>query len=238
MASETPKTNTFRKKNEPKPSPKAAWKPGFSLSFAKDQRIPLTLGIIFLSFSIFLFFAFVSYIFSGKADQSLVASEIDQSLRTTATEARNWLGLFGAKLSDILIRRWFGLAAFFLPPYLFLLGFKLTFKKSLMSLSRFSSFALFFVFWLGLTIGYLVQLADGFTSFGYLSGGFGYELGLLAQEFLGWGSFILILGSLIIFLVFYFDISQLNWSFKSEPAAKPDRHWLAETKEKTGGRTG
>lgn len=220
MASETPKTNTFRKKNEPKPSPKAAWKPGFSLSFAKDQRIPLTLGIIFLSFSVFLFFAFVSYIFSGKADQSLVASEIDQSLRTTATEARNWLGLFGAKLSDILIRRWFGLAAFFLPPYLFLLGFKLTFKKSLMSLSRFSSFALFFVFWLGLTIGYLVQLADGFTSFGYLSGGFGYELGLLAQEFLGWGSFILILGSLIIFLVFYFDISQLNRSFKSEPAAK------------------
>lgn len=220
MASETPKTNTFRKKNEPKPSPKAAWKPGFSLSFAKDQRIPLTLGIIFLSFSIFLFFAFVSYIFSGKADQSLVVSEIDQSLRTTATEARNWLGLFGAKLSDILIRRWFGLAAFFLPPYLFLLGFKLTFKKSLMSLSRFSSFALFFVFWLGLTIGYLVQLADGFTSFGYLSGGFGYELGLLAQDFLGWGSFILILGSLIIFLVFYFDISQLNWSFKSEPTAK------------------
>ncbi|WP_040481081.1 FtsK/SpoIIIE family DNA translocase [Mariniradius saccharolyticus] len=229
MASETPKTNTFRKKNEPKPSPKAAWKPGFSLSFAKDQRIPLTLGIIFLSFSIFLFFAFVSYIFSGKADQSLVASEIDQSLRTTATEARNWLGLFGAKLSDILIRRWFGLAAFFLPPYLFLLGFKLTFKKSLMSLSRFSSFALFFVFWLGLTIGYLVQLADGFTSFGYLSGGFGYELGLLAQEFLGWGSFILILGSLIIFLVFYFDISQLNWSFKSDSSSKP---LAGETKEK------
>jgi DNA segregation ATPase FtsK/SpoIIIE, S-DNA-T family len=221
MASETPKTNTFRKKNEPKPSPKAAWKPGFSMSFAKDQRIPLTLGIIFLSFAIFLFFAFVSYIFSGKADQSLVASEIDQSLRTTATEARNWLGLFGAKLSDILIRKWFGLAAFFLPPYLFLLGFKLTFKKSLMSLSRYSSFALFFVFWLGLSIGYLVQLADGFTSFGYLSGGFGYELGLLAQEFLGWGSFILILGSLIIFLVFYFDISQLNWSFKSEPTAEP-----------------
>ncbi|EMS31825.1 Cell division protein FtsK [Mariniradius saccharolyticus AK6] len=187
------------------------------------------MGIIFLSFSIFLFFAFVSYIFSGKADQSLVASEIDQSLRTTATEARNWLGLFGAKLSDILIRRWFGLAAFFLPPYLFLLGFKLTFKKSLMSLSRFSSFALFFVFWLGLTIGYLVQLADGFTSFGYLSGGFGYELGLLAQEFLGWGSFILILGSLIIFLVFYFDISQLNWSFKSDSSSKP---LAGETKEK------
>lgn len=220
MASETPKTNTFRKKNEPKPSPKAAWKPGFSMAFTKDQRIPLTLGIIFLSFSIFLFFAFVSYIFSGKADQSLVASEIDQSLRNTATEARNWLGLFGAKLSDILIRRWFGLAAFFLPPYLFLLGFKLTFKNSLMSLSRFSSFALFFVFWLGLSIGYLVQLADGFTAFGYLSGGFGYELGLLAQEFLGWGSLILILGSLIIFLVFYFDISQLNWSFKPDPAVK------------------
>ena len=224
MAAETPKTNTFRKKNEPKQSPKSGWKPGFSLAFAKDQRIPLTLGILVLTFSIFLFFAFLSYLFSGKADQSLVASEVDQSIRSTATEARNWLGLFGAKLSDIFIRKWFGLAAFLLPPYLFLLGFKLAFKKSLLSLSRYSSFALFFVFWLGLTTGYLVQLADGFSSFGYLSGGFGYELGLMAQEFLGWGSLLLVLGSLIIFTVFYFDIRQLNWSFKSG----------AVSKEKTG----
>jgi len=169
------------------------------------------LGIIFILAAIFLLFAFFSYLFSGKADQSLVASELEQGIRSTAAETRNWLGLFGAQMSDLFIRRWFGLAAFLLPPYLFLLGFKLAFKKSLISLSRYSAFALFFVFWIGLVTGYLVQMADGFNTLGFLSGGFGYELGLLSNEFLGWGSILLIVGSLLIFLVFFFNINQFNW---------------------------
>jgi DNA segregation ATPase FtsK/SpoIIIE, S-DNA-T family len=215
MASETPRTNTFRKKSDPKSKSKAAKPSRFSLDFVKDKRIPLTVGIIFILVGFFLLFAFFSYLFSGKADQSLVASDLDQGLRSTADETRNWLGLFGAKMSDLFIRRWFGVAAFLLPPYLFLLGFKLVFKKSLISLSRYSAFALFFVFWLGLVTGYLVQLADGFNTIGYLSGGFGYELGLLSNQFLGWGTILLIIGSLLIFLIFFFNISQFNWSLRS-----------------------
>ncbi|WP_194976104.1 FtsK/SpoIIIE family DNA translocase [Aquiflexum lacus] len=212
MASETPRTNTFRKKSDPKTKAKEKRPSSFSMDFVKDKRIPLTLGIVFILASIFLLFAFFSYLFSGKADQSLVASELEQGIRSTAAETRNWLGLFGAQMSDLFIRRWFGLAAFLLPPYLFLLGFKLAFKKSLISLSRYSAFALFFVFWIGLVTGYLVQMADGFNTLGFLSGGFGYELGLLSNEFLGWGSILLIVGSLLIFLVFYFNIHQFNWS--------------------------
>jgi DNA segregation ATPase FtsK/SpoIIIE, S-DNA-T family len=211
MASETPRTNTFRKKTDPKTKSKEKNPSRFSMDFVKDKRIPLTLGIIFILVAIFLLFAFFSYLFSGKADQSLVASELEQGIRSTAAETRNWLGLFGAQMSDLFIRRWFGLAAFLLPPYLFLLGFKLTFKKSLISLSRYSAFALFFVFWIGLVTGYLVQMADGFNTLGFLSGGFGYELGLLSNEFLGWGSILLIVGSLLIFLVFFFNINQFNW---------------------------
>jgi DNA segregation ATPase FtsK/SpoIIIE, S-DNA-T family len=211
MASDTPKTNTFRKKGETKPKAQEASSGKFSMAFAKDKRIPLALGIILMSFSVFLFFAFLSYIFSGKADQSLVASEIEQGIRTTASEARNWLGLFGAKMSDLFIRKWFGLAAFLLPPYLFFLGFKLAFKKSLVSLSRYGGFALFFAFWIGLVTGYFVQLADGYSTLGYISGGLGFELGLLADEFLGWGTIILILGSILIFIIFYFNINQLDW---------------------------
>lgn len=221
MASETPRTNTFRKKSDPKTKSKEKSPSRFSLDFVKDKRIPLTLGIVFILVAIFLLFAFFSYLFSGKADQSLVASELEQGIRSTAAETRNWLGLFGAQMSDLFIRRWFGLGAFLLPPYLFLLGFKLAFRKSLISLSRYSAFALFFVFWIGLVTGYLVQLADGFNTLGFLSGGFGYELGLLSNEFLGWGSILLIVGSLLIFLVFFFNINQFNWYMgerKSESA--------------------
>src|SRR5690554_7159711 len=118
------------------------------------------------------------------------------------------------------------LAAFLFPPMLFMLGFRLAFKKSLMSLSRYGIFTLFFLFWLGLLMGYAVHIADNYNYLGFLSGGFGYELALLADDFLGWGTFILIFGSLIIFVIFFFNIEHLNWinfSSTQEDAASSDK---------------
>jgi DNA segregation ATPase FtsK/SpoIIIE, S-DNA-T family len=211
MTSETPRTNTFRKKSETKA--KATENSGSRMNFGlvRDKRIPLIFGIFLISMGLFLLFAFFSYLFTGQADQSIVISETEQGLRNTAGEARNRLGMFGAHMSDLFIRRWFGLAAFLLPPYLFLVGVKLSFRKSLVSLSRFGAFALFFTFWIGLLTGYLVQLTEGYHSLSHLSGGFGFELGSLADDFLGWGTFILIGGSLVIFSIVFFNIEQFNW---------------------------
>ncbi|WP_194776412.1 FtsK/SpoIIIE family DNA translocase [Pararhodonellum marinum] len=211
MAANTPKSNTFRKKGEPKKSgsPKKSF--NWSLGFLKDKKIGLSVGIILMMIGLFLLFAFVAYLFTGPADQSVVLSSTDASLRENAGETRNWLGLMGAKVSHWLIFRWFGLAAFLLPPFLFFLGFKLSFKKRLISLTRYSTFALFFTFWLGLLLGYLVHMADNYTVLGFLSGGFGYEMAQFADDFLGWGTFILIFGSLLIFIIFFFNIDQLNW---------------------------
>jgi DNA segregation ATPase FtsK/SpoIIIE, S-DNA-T family len=211
MASETPRSNTFRKRNEPKSKQKTGGKSRFSLSFVKDKRLPLTIGIILISLSLFMVFAFISYLFEGKSDQDLVVSQMDQDIRTIAEEARNWLGLLGAQLSHLFIHKWFGIAAFLFPPFIFLLGFRLAFKKSLISLSRYSVFALFFTFWLCLLTGYLVQKTEGYHLLGDLSGGFGIELGTLADNFLGWGTFLLIAGSLLIFVVYYFNIDHFNW---------------------------
>jgi len=220
MASETPRSNTFRKKNEPKSKQPKGGNSKFSLSFVKDKRLLLTFGIILISLSLFMIFAFISYLFEGKADQDLVVSQMDQDIRSTAEEARNWLGLLGAQISHLFIHKWFGIAAFLFPPFIFLLGFRLAFKKSLFSLSRYSVFALFFTFWLCLLTGYLVQKTAGYHLLGDLSGGFGIELGTLADNFLGWGTFLLIGGSLLIFIVYFFNIDQFNWflsSDKNEP---------------------
>ncbi|EKB50022.1 FtsK/SpoIIIE family DNA translocase [Cecembia lonarensis] len=216
MASETPRTNTFRKKNEPKSKSKSGNGKRFSLSFTQDKRIPLTFGIILISLSIFMVFAFISYLFEGKADQDIVVSPMNQNLSSTAEEARNWLGFWGAQVSHLFIHKWFGIAAFLVPPFLFILGVKVAFKKLIYPLSRYLAFALFFTFWLCLLTGYLVQKSDGYHSLGDLSGGFGVELGILADNFLGWGTFILIVGSFLIFIVFFFNIDQLNWFSSSE----------------------
>ncbi|TFV93534.1 DNA translocase FtsK [Algoriphagus kandeliae] len=212
MPSNSPKQNTFRKKGEKSAKPKSKGS-GIKLSFGglKNSKIVLTLGIIMMSLGIFLFFAFISYLLSGPADQSLVMNPTSEESREIARESQNWLGLLGAKASHLLIYRWFGVAAFLFPPFLFILGFRWAFKVSLISLTRYTSFALFFTFWLGLLTGYIVILVKGYSYWSFLSGGFGYELAKLSADYLSWGTFILLAGSLLVFVVFFFDIDKLEW---------------------------
>ncbi|MDE0560729.1 DNA translocase FtsK 4TM domain-containing protein [Algoriphagus sp. NF] len=217
MPSSSTKTNTFRKKGEkPKKANSSASKLNFSFGNIKNSKLVLALGIILMSLGIFLFFAFLSYLLSGEADQSLVMNSSEESTRSIARESQNWLGWLGAQASHLLIYRWFGVAAFLFPPFLFILGFRWAFKISLISLNRYLTFALFFTFWLGLLTGYIVILVKGYSYWSFLSGGFGYEMAKLSADFLSWGTFILLAGSLLIFVIFFFDIDKLDWfSLKS-----------------------
>lgn len=222
MATNTPKTNTFRKKSENTKKQVSEPKgPGFSVGSVGSPKFALTFGILLISISIFLFIAFISYLLNGPADQSLVMNNPDQAIRDSARESQNWLGYLGAQASHWMIYRWFGIAAFLFPPFIFLLGFKWAFKLSLVSLTRYTTFALFFTFWLGLLTGYVVILIEGYSFWSFLSGGFGYELAKLSADFLSWGTFILLAGSLLIFVIFFFDINELRW-FASSLSAIED----------------
>ncbi|MFC3879068.1 DNA translocase FtsK 4TM domain-containing protein [Algoriphagus namhaensis] len=212
MASNQPRTNTFRKKGEKTSKAQSKAKgPGFSFGKMKSPKLTLTLGILLISISIFLFIAFVSYLISGPEDQSLVMSDGTEELREVARDSSNWLGYLGAQAAHWMIFRWFGIAAFLFPPFLFILGVRMAFKAKIMSLTRYASFALFFTFWLGLLTGYIVILIQGYSYWSFLSGGFGYELAKLSADFLSWGTFILLGGSLLVFAIFYFDINTLEW---------------------------
>lgn len=212
MASDSPKSNTFRKKSEnTKKAPSEPRKPLFSVGKIDTRQLGLTFGIILISISIFLFIAFVSYMLNGPQDQSLVMNNPDQEIRESARESKNWVGYLGAQAANWMIYRWFGIAAFLFPPFLFLLGFKWTFKFSLVSLTRYAVFSLFFTAWLGLLTGYAVILVEGYSYWSFLSGGLGYELAKLSHDFLGMGTFILIAGAFLIFVVLFFGIQQLNW---------------------------
>lgn len=224
MALDTNKSNTFRKKQDNKKPTVKKTASRFSFSFIKDKRIGVSIGIILIMIAVFLFLAFLGYLFTGPSDQSVVMGDADTALRTHASETRNWLGYTGAMVSHYLIFRWFGLAAFLFPPLMFFLGFRLAFKKPLVSLRTYSLFTLFFIVWLGLLLGYVVHISDNYQFLGFLSGGFGYELALLSDDFLGWGTFILIFGSLLIFVVFFFNIDQLNWFTSSSRSDTPDEY--------------
>ena len=143
MAENTYKSNTFKKPEKEKKS-KSKSKSKFSLAFLKDPRFQLASGFLLLMISIFLFAAFVSYLFTGKADQSVVESLGTAELK----ETENWLGMAGAVTSEYLVHRWLGISAFFIAPILFLIGFKLVFKRELLPIFPAFVFSLFSGLWL------------------------------------------------------------------------------------------
>ncbi|CAN0288089.1 unnamed protein product, partial [Phaeothamnion confervicola] len=167
-------------------------------------------GFVLIVSSLYLFIAMFSYLFTGKADQSVVEGLGQSGLIESGIEAENWLGLYGAITSQYFIYRWFGIAAFLIPPIFFLLGFKMAFKRTLFPIFPVTIFSVFAGLWLSLLFGYLTLSVDGVTEWSFLGGGLGYNLALVSHGLLGWGTFLLLVLSLFIFIIFFFNVTAIN----------------------------
>lgn len=210
MAENTYKSNTFKKpEKEKKSKPAKSSKFKFDFAFFKDPRFTLALGFFVLIVAIFLFIAFFSSIFTGKADQSVVASWMED-VSESAQEVENLLGIFGAIVSHYFIFKWLGISAFFIPPLLFVWGFRLVFKRDLISLFSAFIFSVFAGLWLSLLLGYLTHSLAGVNEINFLSGGLGYELAKISDGLFGWGTFLILVLTLFVFIIYYFNITAIN----------------------------
>jgi S-DNA-T family DNA segregation ATPase FtsK/SpoIIIE len=210
MAENTYKSNTFKKPEKEKKgkSPKSKFK--FSFSFFQDPRFILASGFFFIIIALYLFTAFISYLFTGKADQSVVEALWNTNLLESGQEAENWLGLYGAITSHYLMFKWLGISAFAIPPLLFLVGFKMVFKRELLSIFSVFIFSVFAGLWLCLLLGYLTHTLAGVNEISFLSGGLGYELAKVSDGLLGWGTFMVLILSLFIFIIYFYNVTAIN----------------------------
>lgn len=171
----------------------------FQFQNAKVKNIT-GLGIIFLS--VILLLSFISHLFTGSADQSLLNAapgDIGEN-----DQIKNLLGKFGARISQKLITDWFGLAAFSFIPVLFIIGFKLLFKITLIPLKPLFKYTLFTLLWLPAFLGFF------FTSSNLLmlGGGVGKTVNMYLGFFLGSvGTILFIIFVLIGFIAVNFNIS-------------------------------
>jgi len=207
MAQNTYKSSTFKKPEKEKKSKSSKNKVTFA--FLKDPRFKLASGFFLMIVALYLFLALFSYLFTGKADQSVIEAMANDSLIESGKEAENWLGLYGAVTSHYFIFRWFGIAAFFIPPLLFLIGFRTVFNRQLLPIFSFSVFAIFAGFWLCLLLGYMTMINDGVSEWSFLGGGLGYTLASLSDGMFGWGTFLILILTLFIFIVFFFNITSI-----------------------------
>src|SRR5260221_3237948 len=209
MAENSFKTNSFKKPDKEKKS-KSGKKSTLGFSFFRDPRLILALGFFFIIVSLFLLTAFISYVFTGKADQSVIEALNDTSLVDSGKEASNWLGLYGAITSHYMIFRWLGISAFFMPPLLFFLGFRLVFKRDLVPLFSAFIFSVFAGLLLSLLLGYITHSLAGVTEIGFLSGGLGYELAKISDGLFGWGTFLILVLTLFVFIIYFFNVTAIS----------------------------
>ncbi|MDH5610200.1 MAG: DNA translocase FtsK, partial [Cyclobacteriaceae bacterium] len=60
-----------------------------------------------------------------------------------------------------------------------------------------------------LLLGYIVLSSDVVTEWAFLSGGIGFELAIVLESLMGWGTFLLILFMIVVFNMYFFNITQL-----------------------------
>jgi len=208
MAQNTYKSNTFKKPEKEKKG-KASKSSKVDLSFLKDPRFKLATGFFLMIAGVYLFLALFSFLFTWKADFDIIHPQDNASIIESGKGIENWLGYYGAVISDYFINRWFGISAFFIPPFLFIVGFKVVFNKELLRIFSYSVFSIFSGIWLCLLLGYMIFINEGVSEWSFLGGGFGLRLAELSESMFGWGTFLILILSLFVFIIFYFNVTAI-----------------------------
>lgn len=194
------------------PRPRWQWK-GW-LNWLNDRRFQLFIGFTLIVAALYLAGAFVSYLFTGHADQSLVENLNGRTVRDAGAESTNWLGLLGATVSQAFFYDWFGIASFALLPVPLFLGFRIVSRRALVSLPWLTGLCFFLTGWVSVALGYVVAArpATAAPLPEWLSGASGYEVAAWLKAYLGAGT-VLLLGLLAVgFVVGFFNVTTLSWA--------------------------
>ena len=167
-------------------------------TFCLDPRTRVISGVVLLAIAFLFFIAYISFFFTGTADQSLVDMSRAER-REHRGEIRNILGLPGAALADFLIDGSFGLVSIVLILLMVVYGLyflKLRFESPL----RAFVCTVFWLLWGAIAFGFL-QLMIGSGTFRW-GGAFGAAFSRWLNSYIQpVGMIIVLLVTLLIFFV-------------------------------------
>ena len=119
----TKKTNSKKKKAESS-STSLSEALGF-IHFFHSEKLKFVSGIILLAFSVFMVLSFVSFFSTGQADVSIIEDLRGDELRNENGVFKNLCGSLGAFTAYFFVKQCFGLAAFVIPAFLFMMSLRL-----------------------------------------------------------------------------------------------------------------
>ncbi len=125
-----------------------------------DERVPKLTGLMLLFISFFLGMSMISYLFTWSSDHDVVDSMSFLNFLGSGEEVENWLGLFGAIISNFFIYWMFGLPSFLLVYMLIVVGWFKFQGKPTMEAVRKVRIALIFMVVLSILAEFIFQGTD------------------------------------------------------------------------------
>lgn len=146
------------------------------VAFFKHETLHFLIGLGMVILAGFFLISYVSFFFTGAADQSLVEGGSAVDLSATDNAIRNYAGSWGARLSNFLMNDCFGLSSIFIIVFLAVGGLHFMKVKRVKLWKWFlSCFAL--LIWFSLFLGFTLMPTYE-DSFIYLGGLHGYNVSL------------------------------------------------------------
>lgn len=169
-------------------------------SLASDARTWKIIGAVSLLVSIFLFIAFISYLFTWKEDQDKVFKGAG-ILINNDINVSNLLGRFGAYFSHFFIYKGFGIASFLICTFFFVVGVNLLFNRKVFSIWRNLKYVTIGLLVLSVILAFLFSKSD--FRFG---GGVGDMISTWLIRFLGtFGTAALLLVLTLGYIIWQFN---------------------------------
>ena len=159
--------NKTKTKKTPKPKIK-------SKSDQVSNQQKLILGSFLVIFGILLGISFVSFFFTGNADQSTISNFTSPKI-----SSENWLNKSGAWLSDFFINRGFGVSSFLFSILIFLSGIYILLNSSKTKLLKHWFWGILIIIWISVFFGFFSAFYDT------LGGTIGFEINTFLQDYLG-----------------------------------------------------
>ncbi|WP_310556402.1 DNA translocase FtsK [Flavobacterium sp.] len=162
-----------------------------------SRQYKIALGVLLVLLSIALAISFISYFINGKFDQS----EINDFTNRNAN-VQNWLGKFGAFLSDFFIYKGFGVASFIIVRLLFLTGAYLVLDLAMSKLKKTWFWDTFVIIIVSILFGFFDSYLPD------LGGIIGFEMNSFSQDFIGkTGTLLVLLFGIVLYLLFKIKVS-------------------------------
>lgn len=205
------------------------------LPLIKDGRLKRIFGLILILFSFLFLLSIISHIFTGNADEVTTTKVIvdDFNNEVTTNNEKNILGVFGAFVSKILVKNFFGLAALFIPFLMFVYGVNILFDKKIFKWKKLTFHSLFLMLFIAALLEYLRYIffrnsffhPGGFVGF-KIAGASGFLVSYLKA--IGTGAVLFVVGLIYSIVTFNLRFDFLLDLFKNKELTEEELAELAE----------